>query len=92
MNVLIPLLYKNNRYEVEFNEPDSIRDAKNYIVRIVSVKGQSDLPVELEEQVGKEFTFKASDKFEGDGNQPLDLIMKTYADHIAKDVDPLYRV
>jgi hypothetical protein len=42
--------------------------------------------------VGKEFTFKASDKFEGDRNYPLDLFIKTYGDHIAKDVDPLFRV
>ena len=92
MNVLLPVSYKNTGYEVEYNEPDTIRDAKNYIVRIVSIKGQSDLPGELEEQVGKEFTFRASDKFEGGTNHPLDLLMKTYADHIAKDVDPLYRV
>jgi hypothetical protein len=92
MNVLLPVLYKNVEYEVEYNEPDSIHDAKSYIVRIVSVKGRSDLPDELEEQVGKEFTFKASYKFEGDMNYPLDLIIKTYSDHIAKDVDPLYRV
>ncbi len=92
MNVLLPVLYKNTEYEVEYNEPDSIQDVKNYIVRIVSVKGQSDPPGELEEQVGKEFTFKSSDKFVGDVNQPLDLLIKTYGDHIAKDVNPLYRV
>ena len=92
MNVLLPVLYKNNEYEVEYNEPDSIHGSKEYIVRIVSVKGPSDLPGELEEQVGKEFTFKATAKFEGDTNHPLDLIIKTYSDHIAKDVNPLYRV
>jgi hypothetical protein len=46
----------------------------------------------LEEQTGKEFTYKASDKFAGDINQPLDLIIKTYRDHISKDVDRLNRV
>ena len=92
MNVLLQVLYKNTEYNVEYNEPDSIQDSKNYIVRIVSVKGQSDPPGELEEQVGKEFTFKASDKFVGDTNQPLDLIIRSYHNHIAKDVDPLYRV
>lgn len=92
MNVLLPVLYKNIEYEVECNEPDSIHDSDNYIVRIVSVKGQSDPPGELDEQVGKEFTFRTSAKFEGDTNYPLDLIIKAYNDHIAKDVDPLYRV
>jgi len=92
MNVLLPVLYKNIEYEVEYNEPDSIPDPEDYIVRIVSIKGQSEPPGELEEQVGKEFTFKASDKFEGDANYPLDLLIKTYGNHIAKDVDPLYRV
>ncbi len=92
MNVLLPFLYKNIEYEVEYNEPDSIHDAKDYTVRIVSVRGQSDPPGELDEQVGKEFIFRTSDKFEGDVNYPLDLIIKTYSDHIAKDVNPLYRV
>jgi hypothetical protein len=92
MNVLLPGLYKNAEFIVEYNEPDSTPEPKDYIVRIVSVKGQSELPGELEEQVGKEFPFKASDKFEGDPNQPLDLIIKTYRDHIEKDVDPLNRV
>ncbi len=92
MNVLLPVLYKNIEYEVEYNEPDSIHDSDNYIVRIVSVKGQSEPPGELDEQVGKEFTFKAPDKFEGDRNDPLEIIIKTYRDHIAKDIDPLHRV
>ena len=92
MNVLLPVWYKNIEYEVEYNEPDSIHDSDNYIVRIVSVKGPSDPPGELDEQVGKEFNFKTSDKFKGDMNNPLDLIIKTYSDHIAKDVDPLHRV
>jgi hypothetical protein len=92
MNVLLPVLYKNVEYTVEYNEPDSTPDPKDYIVRIESIKGNSDLPSELEGQVGKEFTFKESDKFNGDTNQPLDLIIKTYRDHIAKDVDPLHRV
>jgi hypothetical protein len=92
MNVLLPVLYKNTEYIVEYNEPDSTPDPKDYIVRIESIKGKSDPHAEIEEQVGKEFTFKASDKFEGDTNQPLDLIIKTYRDHIVKDVDPLERV
>lgn len=92
MNVLVPVLYKNAEYTVEYNEPDSTPNPKDYIVRIESIKGNSDLPAELEEQVCKEFTYKDSDKFNGDPNQPLDLIIKTYRDHIAKDVDPLPRV
>jgi hypothetical protein len=92
MNVLLPVLYKKSEYIVEYNEPDSTPDPKDYIVRMVSIKGNSDLPAELEEQVGKEFRFRASDKFKGDTNLPLDLLIKTYRDHIAKDVDPLHRV
>jgi hypothetical protein len=92
MNVLLPLLYKNTAYIVEYNEPDSTPDPKDYVVRIVSVKSKSDLLAEMEEQQGKEFLFRASDKFEGDTNQPLDLIIKTYRDHIVKDVDPQHRV
>jgi hypothetical protein len=92
MNVLLPVLYKNAEYIVEYNEPDSTPDHKDYIVRIESIKGNSDQYAEIEEQVGKEFTFKASDKLEGDMNQPLDLIIKTYRDHIVKDVDWLNRV
>ena len=92
MNVLIPMLYKNVEYIVEYNEPDSTPHLIDYIVRIESIKSKSDQHAEIEEQVGKEFTFNASEKFEGDPNLPLDLIIKTYHDHIVKDVDPLDRV
>ena len=92
MNVLLQARYKNAEYSVEYNEPDAIAGQKYYIVRIVSVKGQSELPAELEEQVGKEFSYGTSDKFEGDPNQPLDLLIMTYRDHIEKDVEPLDRV
>ena len=92
MNVLLPVLYKNAEYIVEYNEPDSTPDHKDYIVRIESIKSKVDQRAEMEEQVGKEFTFKASDKFVGDTNQALDLIIKTYRDHIEKDVDRLDRV
>ena len=92
MNILLPVHYKSAECVVEYNEPDSTPDHKDYIVRIVSIKSEEDPPAEMEEQVGKEFTFKASDKFAGDLNQPLDLIIKTYRDHIAKDVDRLNRV
>ena len=54
---------------------------------IQSIKSQTDQHAESQEQVGKELTFKASDKFVGDINHALDLILKTYCDHIVKDVD-----
>lgn len=92
MNVLLPFLYKNSEYIVEYNEPDSTAELNNYIVRIESIKGTSDQHAEIEEQVGKEFTFEASEKFEVDTNLPLDLIIKTYRDHIVKDVDRMDRV
>jgi hypothetical protein len=92
MNVILPVPNKNAVYNVEYNEPDSTPDPKDYVVRIVSVKSEAELPAEMEELVGKEFPYKASDKFVGDINQPLDLIIKTYRDHIAKDVDRLNRV
>jgi hypothetical protein len=92
MNVILPVPYKNAEYSVEYNEPDSTPEPKDYVVRIVSIKSEAELPVEMEQLVGKEFTYKASDKFVGDINQPLDLIIKTYRDHIAKDVDRLDRV
>ena len=92
MNVLLPVIYKNATYIVEYNEPDSTPEPKDYIVRIQSIKGETDQPAEIEELVGKEFRYKGTDKFVADTNQPLDLIMKTYSDHIAKDVDRLKRV
>jgi len=92
MNVLLPVLYKNVEYIVEYNEPDSTPDPKDYIVRIESVKGKSDQHAEMDEQAGKEFPFRASDPFEGDMQQPLNLIIKAYHDHIVKDVDRLNRV
>jgi hypothetical protein len=92
MNVLLPFLYKNAEYIVEYNEPDSTADLKDYIVRIESIKGKSDQHAEIEEQVGKEFTFKVSEKFEADPNLPLDLIIKNYRDHITRDVDRMDRV
>jgi hypothetical protein len=92
MNVILPLSYKSVEYSVEYNEPDSTPEPKDYIVRIVSIKSDSDQNAEMEEQVGKEFTYKASDTFKGDISQPLELIIKTYRDHIEKDVDKLNRV
>ena len=92
MNVLLPFWYKNAAYTVEYNEPDSTSGLKDYIVRIVSIKGESDQYAEIEEQVGKEFIFKPSEKFKVDTNQPLDLLIKTYRDHIEKDVDRMDRV
>jgi hypothetical protein len=92
MNVVLPVLYKNTEYIVEYNEPDSTPVPKDYIVRIESIKSKSDQHVEMEEQVGKEFTFRESDQFTGDTSQPLELIIKTYRDHITKDVDRLNRV
>jgi hypothetical protein len=92
MNVILPFSYKNIEYIVEYNEPDSTPEPKDYIVRIESIKSNADQNVEMEEQVGKEFNFKASDKFVGDTSQPLDLIINTYREHIAKDVDRLDRV
>jgi hypothetical protein len=92
MNVLLPVFYKNAEYTVEYNEPDSTPEPKNYIVRIESVKSRADGLAEMEEQEGKEFSYKASDKFLGDVSQPLQLIIKTYRDHIEKDVDRLARV
>jgi hypothetical protein len=92
MNVILPVIYKMANYIVEFNEPDSTPEPKDYLVRIESVKGNSESAEQMDEQAGKEFTFKASDPFTGDISQPLDLIIKTYADHIAKDVNKLNRV
>jgi hypothetical protein len=91
MNVLVPVSYKNAEYIIEYNEPDSTPDPKDYVVRIESVKGNADY-AEMDEQTGKEFTYKATDKFKGDIHFPLDLIIKTYRDHIEKDVDKLKRV
>jgi hypothetical protein len=92
MNVILSVSYKSAEYIVEYNEPDSTPEPKDYIVRIESIKSKSDQNVEMEEQVGKEFSYKAADTFKGDINQPLELIIKTYRDHIEKDVDQLDRV
>ncbi|HMC87176.1 MAG TPA: hypothetical protein VKI61_16745 [Chitinophagaceae bacterium] len=99
MNVILPVPYKNTEYLVEYNEPDSTPDSKDYTVRIVSIKDKVYKSVEMEEQIGKEFTFRNSDLNENqipllDGKEHniLELIIKAYRDHIAKDVSGLHRV
>ena len=48
MNVLLPpALYKNAEYIMEYNEPDSTSDHKDYIVRIQSIKGKTDQHPEM---------------------------------------------
>jgi ferric iron reductase protein FhuF len=92
MNVILPVSYKSTEYVIEYNEPDSTPEPKDYIVRIESIKCKSEENIEMEEQVGKEFSYKATDIFKGDVSQPFELIIKTYRDHIEKDVDQLDRV
>ena len=99
MNVLVPVLYKDAEYLVEYNEPDVIAGMKEYTVRIVSIKDGSFGNAEMEEQIGKEFTFRNSDLNEN--NTPLlaenennifEALIKAYRNHIAKDVSGLHRV
>jgi hypothetical protein len=99
MNVILPVLYKNTEYLVEYNEPDSIPDLKDYIVRIVSIKDKGYRSVEMEEQIGKEFTFRNSDinenkipLLDGRDDNIIEIIIKAYCDHIVKDVSGLHRV
>jgi hypothetical protein len=92
MNIILPIHFRSADYQIEYNEPDSTRDRKNYLVRIESIKCNSDPDAEMEAQTGKEFEFKGSEKFSPDIAIPLDLIKKTYGDHIAKDVECLKRV
>jgi hypothetical protein len=42
MNVLLPALYKNAEYIIEYNEPNSTPDHKDYIFCIQSIKSQTD--------------------------------------------------
>jgi hypothetical protein len=99
MNVIVPVLYKNTEYLVEYNEPDVIAGMKEYTVRIVSVKDRSNGTTEMEEQTGKEFIFRNSDLNENNNssaadneNNILEVLIKAYRDHIAKDVSGLHRV
>jgi len=99
MNVIIPVLYKNTEYQVEYNEPDVIAGMKEYTVRIVSIKDRNIGTTEMEEQAGKEFTFRNSDLNENNNssaadneNNILEVLIKAYRDHIAKDVSGLRRV
>jgi hypothetical protein len=99
MNVIVPVLYKNTEYLVEYNEPDVIAGMKEYTVRIVSIKDRSFGNAEMEEQIGKEFTFRNSDLNENNTpllaeneNSILEVLIKAYRDHIAKDVSGLHRV
>jgi hypothetical protein len=98
MNVIVPVLHKNTEYLVEYNEPDVIAGKKEYTVRIVSIK-DSHGTTEMEDQTGKEFTFRNSDLNEmntssvtDNENNILEVLMKAYRDHIAKDVSGLHRV
>jgi ferric iron reductase protein FhuF len=99
MNVIVPVLYKNSEYLVEYNEPDVIAGMKEYTVRIVSINDRSHGTAEMEEQTGKEFTFQNSDLKENNTssvadqeNNILEVLIKAYRDHIAKDVSGLHRV
>jgi hypothetical protein len=99
MNIVLPVHYKNTEYLVEYNEPDSTHNLKDYVVRIVSIKNKIYKSVEMDEQIGKEFTFRKSDLNENrvpllDSKQSniLELIIKAYRDHIAKDVSDPERV
>ena len=99
MNIVLPMHYNNMEYLVEYNEPDSTPDPKDYTVRIVSINNKGTLDIEVEEQIGKEFTFRTSDIngniypfSDDDEHHVLELIIKTYRDHIAKDVSGIRRV
>ncbi len=99
MNIVLPMLYKNLEYLIEYNEPDSTPDPKDYTVRIVSIKDKRTCDIEMEDQIGKEFTFRTSDingnvfpSSDDDELHIFELIIKTYRDHIAKDVNGIQRV
>jgi hypothetical protein len=99
MNIVLPMWYKNLEYLIEYNEPDSTPDPKDYTVRIVSINDKGTHEIEVEEQIGKEFTFRTSDLSghtypvsNDDEHHILELIIKTYRDHIAKDVNGIHRV
>jgi hypothetical protein len=92
MNIILPIHFRNTDYQVEFNEPDSIPDRKKYIVRIESVRSAGEPDAEMDEQTGKEFEYTDSENIQTDVAGCLNLIIKTYGDHIKKDVDCLVRV
>ncbi len=99
MNVALPVRYKNTEYLVEFNEPDSTPDLKDYLVRVVSIKNKGIENFEMEDQIGKEFIFRNSDLDEKNvslldskGHNILDILIKAYRNHISKDVSGIRRV
>jgi hypothetical protein len=99
MNIVLPVHYRNTEYLVEYNEPDSTHNLKDYIVRIVSIRDKRYRTVEMEEQIGKEFIFRNLDLnenkvplFYGKESKILELLIKAYRDHIAKDVNCIHRV
>ena len=99
MNIVLPMRYKDTKYLIEYNEPDSTPEPKDYTVRIVSVNDKGNHDIEVEEQIGKEFVFRTSDLnkniypfSEGDEHHIMELMIKTYRDHIAKDVIGIHRV
>ena len=57
MNIILPIHFRSADYQIEYNEPDSTPDRKNYVVRIESIKCVGEPDAEMEAQTGKEFNF-----------------------------------
>ncbi len=87
MNIILDVSYLNIVYKVEYNEPDSTPDPKDYVVRIEAIKSSSEINENMEKQIGKEFLYKSAESFSADMKNSLDSIIKAYRDHIAKDVE-----
>ena len=92
MNIILPLHFKSSDYLIEYNEPDSTPDQKNYTVRIESIKSVNEPDTAMDAQTGKEFEYIHSENIPPNTTDPWNLIRQVYHDHISKDVDCLERV